>query len=54
MPRLSALLAEIGTMVRWLAAVTSVQMRQPQSSSMPITAVSPLPWFIRMRRLAAT
>ena len=35
------------------AAVISVQMRWQMASSTPTTAVSPLSWFMRMRRLAA-
>jgi hypothetical protein len=46
--------AEIGRMVRRLAATSSVQMCEHQSSSTPITATSPLIWFWKTLRLAAT
>ena len=54
MPRPMHLRALTGQMVRRLAAVISVQICWPQASSTPITAVSPLPWPSRIRRLAAT
>ena len=45
---------EIGQIVRWLAATSSVQMRWHQGSSTPTIAVSPLDWFWNTRRLAST